>query len=80
VGWICCPGQKIWNLCVVNGGGRRRDARNGTWGGIGGGVQGISSQPRGSWLGARMRNDGFLKRKSTRFYALERGSLVVIFY
>ena len=48
------------NLWVVNGGDWSRDARKDWQGGIGGGVQGVSSQPRGSWSVARVKGDGGL--------------------
>jgi len=45
---------------VVNRGGRSRDARKFWRGGIGGGVQGVSSQLRGSWSIARVKGDRVL--------------------
>jgi len=49
------------NLWVVNRGGQSSDTRKDWQGGIGGGVQGVSSQLRGSWLIARVKRDGDLE-------------------
>ena len=51
----------MMNLWVVNGAGQSKEARNDILGGSGGGVQEISSQLRGSWLGARIKRDGVLE-------------------